>query len=812
MDELPIDLIVGVIVIFIVIVFWKISRVGKSTNLRKNDVTFDTIGKPKNLRKNDVTFDTIGKPKNLRKNHVTFDTIGKPKILRVNNVTFASVDLEWTKPVQERANISSYTILCRPVDDPQEQWLTKWTSTEEKVKATGLLPRTKYVFKIRPECGSRHGEESDSSSPVETKPKIPGKIHLKPFASCITQDSVVLKWREPVYGKDLVKKYYVYYGPIQDSDEQWKKFVTEGRRRVAVIHGLRSDTEYTFKVYADGEYGVAPDSDSSLPIKTHKLLSKLIKEESERLNSEGSLPEMYMLPMTEVMHKTVGGHKLSKCIIGTPPKVSKKHKTKRKVLMLVGATGSGKTTLLNGIANYVLGIRFEDNFRFKINSDEDGSNQAHSQTSSITAYTFYPMEGSKTSYSLTVIDTPGFGDTKGIKRDKEIVTQIRKFFSTEGVHKVHNLNGVGIVLESSSARLTSTQKYIFDSILGIFGENISSKIFLMITFADGQEPPVLSAAHEAQIPYVKYFKFNNSALFAPTTDNFTQIFWDMGMNNFDQFFTDFGQSIPVSIGLTNEVLKERERLESILQGLEGNIAAGLDNLNELHTEEYVLEEHESEMKTNERFEYKVKVVKRQAVKTSSNRKALNCHQCFTTCHYPCDLEENKQFDCLVMNDYGSEHATCNICPSQCSWDVHFVQNFRYESFEGFETRTIKELKKRYDKASDRCKEAKDIIDRLEDDLSRMQENIIKMVRQAKKCKQRLNEIALKPGKLTEVDYIDLLILNEKIEKKCSYLERIEALEHLKEAAKLLAELSDKDSMPDEMNMKKWWKSFRRDNP
>ena len=133
------------------------------------------------------------------------------------------------------------------------------------------------------------------------------------------------------------------------------------------------------------------------------------------------------------------------------------------------------------------------------------------------------------------------------------------------------------------------------------------------------------------------------------------------------------------------------------------------------------------------------------MKTSSNRKALNCRQCFITCQYPCDAEEDKQFDCLVMNDYGSEHATCNICPSQCAWDIHVVQNFRYESFEGFETLTVKELKKRYDKASDRCKEVKDIIDRLEDDLSQMQENIMNMVRQAKKCKQRLNEIVYLVG-------------------------------------------------------------------
>jgi septin family protein len=43
------------------------------------------------------------------------------------------------------------------------------------------------------------------------------------------------------------------------------------------------------------------------------------------------------------------------------------------------------------------------------------------------------MEGSKIDYDLNIIDTPGFGDTRGIIRDKAIVDQIREFFTTPGV-------------------------------------------------------------------------------------------------------------------------------------------------------------------------------------------------------------------------------------------------------------------------------------------------------------------------------------------------------------------------------------------
>ena len=103
-------------------------------------------------------------------------------------------------------------------------------------------------------------------------------------------------------------------------------------------------------------------------------------------------------------------------------------------------------------------------------------------------------------YTFTITDTPGFGGTEGLRRDKKITKQIKEFFSLPPPDGIDHLDSIGFVVQASQVRLTSTQEYIFDSILSIFGNDVSKNIFMMITFADGQRPPVLAAIKEAKIP------------------------------------------------------------------------------------------------------------------------------------------------------------------------------------------------------------------------------------------------------------------------------------------------------------------------
>uniref|UniRef100_A0A667ZTH0 Septin-type G domain-containing protein n=1 Tax=Myripristis murdjan TaxID=586833 RepID=A0A667ZTH0_9TELE len=187
---------------------------------------------------------------------------------------------------------------------------------------------------------------------------------------------------------------------------------------------------------------------------------------------------------------------------------------RNRTIMVLGAAGSGKSTLINGMINYIIGVEWKDSFRFKLTDEGQLRSQAESQTSEVTVYKVNHQEGFKTDYSLTIVDTPGFGDTRGIERDKVITEQLRNLFSAKlGVSEI---DAVCFVAQASLRRLTPTQKYVFDSMLSIFGKDVAENIRILVTFADGQRPPVLEAIIASEVPCPKtnkgvpvHFKFNN---------------------------------------------------------------------------------------------------------------------------------------------------------------------------------------------------------------------------------------------------------------------------------------------------------------
>ena len=129
-------------------------------------------------------------------------------------------------------------------------------------------------------------------------------------------------------------------------------------------------------------------------------------------------------------------------------------------------------------------------------------------------YEINPMPGGKVPYRLNIIDTPGFGDTEGLEKDKKLVERLRQLFSDTGTSGVQVLDCVAFVAQASLCKLTHSQRYIFDSILSIFDKTIAENINMFLTFADGDVPPVLEALQEGNVFFTRDFRFNNSGLFS----------------------------------------------------------------------------------------------------------------------------------------------------------------------------------------------------------------------------------------------------------------------------------------------------------
>ena len=685
--------------------------------------------------------------------------ISKPREVEISEISTQRITLKWKPPLRGHECVKSYTILSKSEDT---SWQVGWTTREERVTINlhRLEKNVIHSFKIRPESDTGHGEESDL---IDTSRKIPGKIKDKPFASCIYADFLNLEWDLPAHGAELVKGYTLYYRPVHQHSE-WKEIKSKGSERCILVDDLDPQTTYHFQVCPYGILGSGPKSDVC-KVTTSKSLPTQLKEMSILRGEKNSL-EIYSLPLTRYREGQYTCY-IDKLSYESP---------RKKVLMLVGETGSGKTTLLNAIANYIFGVGMEGNFRFKVDVDRTDIPQAHSQTSHINTYTFYPIVGSRLPYQLVIVDTPGFSDTRGYINDKQLVREIEAFFKADN-HCIDHIDGVGFVIRSSCSRLTTAQRYVFNAILNVFGKNIAKSIFWMITFADHQIPPVLEVIRKAKVPYNgSHFKFNNSSLFAKPTKN-QKMFWDMCMKNFENFFSDFKELTSVSLQMTKENLEKRHRLEEQLHHLLPVIELGLNQHHELKQKEKSLEVYESRKNHNKNFATTVIKNKRKIVFTNSS--SLNCTECRYTCHFLCNEVKNddEQNKCMNMDHPGKTDAHCTICISKCSWKVHKLQRICYE-YESQKTIIVSDpsKKERYDAAHEGSVRLKMDIEQLKRRCSEVEEDVRTKIMQAKKYQNRLNKISLgHSSDLNESQYIDTLIESEKEEQKEGYQQRMDTL-------------------------------------
>ena len=471
-------------------------------------------------------------------------------------------------------------------------------------------------------------------------------------------------------------------------------------------------------------------------------------------------------------------------------KFNKKQADESIKIIVLGPTGSGKTTLFNSFVNYLMGIQYADNFRYKIINETKRINEAHSQTSEVTNYNII----AKNKRLYQIIDTPGFGDTSGIEKDEEITNKISDFF----LYKTGDINAICLVLKSSDNRLAACQKYIFNCIFDLFGEDMKKVFLAMLTFCDGGKPQVLNALKDegclfSQFLYVLgkdwHYKFNNSAIFEKNEEDVLNItYWNICMESFKYFTNKLNKLPKVNLKKTRRVLELRSHLNKSIEILCKKLKEGLNKMDELKQIYKIISDIKGDINDSRNYTKKIMVNKSKQIETPLGTYMTTCLICTKTCHKNCLIaDDDKKDGCGSMNwktEENKDKRHCLYCPKKCHWTEHKNRPFEIVDYKEEQTITLDYVKQKYCNSSSKLISKSETLRTIKGQLISLNVECMETQRLMMDCINEIHKIALNKSVFSSVEeHIDELIILEKIEHREGWQERVEGLEILKSKSK-----------------------------
>ena len=202
-------------------------------------------------------------------------------------------------------------------------------------------------------------------------------------------------------------------------------------------------------------------------------------------------------------------------------------------LLVIGRSGAGKTTLINSFTNLfhdksysderlisitqnfelrdlngkLIKIKLQSNIKdFALKQSDNEKGQQCSQTEKCNIYTF-----EREDLILSLIDTPGLGDTRGIKQDKENVAHI-----VNGVQVLSDFNAICLVHKGSDSRVDDMLKYLIHELKGMLTKECKNNFILCFTGVVNKfKIDALPAINSMGIPTERMVYFENDCLIPP---------------------------------------------------------------------------------------------------------------------------------------------------------------------------------------------------------------------------------------------------------------------------------------------------------
>ena len=146
-------------------------------------------------------------------------------------------------------------------------------------------------------------------------------------------------------------------------------------------------------------------------------------------------------------------------------------------ILLIGQTGSGKTSFLNlmcffhAIEQVGWEAALEKRQQTFHNTTLENSEKMKSGTNASSHYQIKFGD-----LKLGIVDTPGFGDTRGLEKDKENVKNI-----VEKVNEVSYIHAICLIINGTESRMTPQLRYVVSEISAILPKATVSNILVIFT-------------------------------------------------------------------------------------------------------------------------------------------------------------------------------------------------------------------------------------------------------------------------------------------------------------------------------------------
>lgn len=355
-------------------------------------------------------------------------------------------------------------------------------------------------------------------------------------------------------------------------------------------------------------------------------------------------------------------------------------------IMIIGETGVGKSTWIHSFINYIQRIQLEEDKRYYL-FDEKSQQEEYQKKygkkvegCSVTdSPAIYNIEASSLfNNPIRLIDTAGFGDTRGETKDEEITEDIRKLFESS---EIETLNAVCLIFKAAQTRSTDRLKKVLDKLFSLFGKEIKNNIIIIFTFCDDfKNIKGVQVLKDKTGPFFKilgnidelpYFGFNNLAYFTDSKDS-VEKYYEYNTQNFGKLLKHIFSLKKISLESSKKVINDRRHIKNNITNLCEDLNKIMIVIDAASKNQMKLVELQSELQKYQESkivpipytiqESYIDVVDKE-IRCDSGWYVLFCNSCERVCHRKCKGRNegwhSSEYGCEMISTFGHKCSECN---------------------------------------------------------------------------------------------------------------------------------------------------------